>query len=62
MQALAKSVNLFLEFNNFKILDWNWNISKIQAEEKAFWEYSEFNKTQKINSDFEKFSRGVFEK
>ncbi len=62
MEALAKSVNLFLEFNNFKILDWNWNISKIQAEEKAFWEYSEFNKTQKINSDFEKFSREVLEK
>ncbi len=62
MEALAKSVNLFLEFNNFKILDWNWKISKIQAEEKAFWEYDEFNKTQKINSDFEKFSREVLEK
>jgi hypothetical protein len=62
MESLSKSVNLFLEFNKFKILDWNWNISKIEAEEKAFSEYNEFNKTQKINSDFEKFSRDVLKK
>lgn len=62
MEVLSKSVNLFLEFNNFKILDWNWKKSKIEAEDKAFWEYNEFNKTQKINSDFEKFSREVLKK
>lgn len=54
MENLAKSVNLFLEFNNYKILDWNWKISYNKAKQKAFEEYDEFNKTQKINSDFEK--------
>lgn len=54
MESLAKSVNKFLEFNDFKILNNKWKISKKQAEEKAYFEYDEFNKTQKINSDFEK--------
>jgi hypothetical protein len=30
------------------------SISAIQAEEKAFAEYDKFNKTQKIESDFDK--------
>jgi hypothetical protein len=54
MESLSESVNLFLEFNNYKILDWNWKISHDKAKQKAFEEYDEFNKTQKINSDFEK--------
>ena len=54
MEGLAESVNLFLEFNSYKILDWNWKISHDKARQKAFEEYDEFNKTQKINSDFEK--------
>ena len=54
MESLAQSVNKFLEFNDFEILDNKWKISKKQAEEKAYLEYDEFNKMQKINSDFEK--------
>lgn len=54
MEKLAESVNKFLDFNNFKVLEWNWKISKKQAEEKAYNEYDEFNKTQKIISDFDK--------
>lgn len=54
MEGLAESVNLFLEFNSYKILDWNWKITHDKAKQKAFEEYEEFNKTQKINSDFEK--------
>jgi hypothetical protein len=54
MESLSESVNLFLEFNNYKILDWNWKISHDKAKQKAFEEYDEFNKTQKIDSDFEK--------
>jgi hypothetical protein len=54
MKSISESVNKFLEFNNFKILDNKWKISKKQAEQKAFLEYNEFNKDQKINSDFEK--------
>jgi len=53
MEDLAKSVNKFLEFNEYKILDWLWTISHNEAKNKAFIEYDEFNKTQKINSDFE---------
>ena len=54
MEGLAESVNKFLSFNDFKILEGKGSISMKQAEEKAFSEYDEFNKTQKIDSDFEK--------
>lgn len=54
METLASSVNKFLEFNDFKVLDGKGKISYSQAEKKAFVEYDKFNKTQKINSDFEK--------
>ncbi|MGD9553195.1 MAG: virulence RhuM family protein [Arcobacteraceae bacterium] len=54
MQSLANSVNKFLEFNEYKILEDKGNISRNQAEQKAFSEYEEFNKIQKIESDFDK--------
>ena len=54
MQGLAESVNEFLNFRKFKILPNKGKISKAQAEEKATEEYNEFNKTQKIISDFDK--------
>jgi len=54
MQELANSVNKFLDFNNFNILDWKWKVSHEKAQEKAFLEYGEFNKTQKIESDFDR--------
>ena len=54
MELLAKSVNKFLEFNEYKILDNAGNISKLQAERKAIIEYDEFNKHQRIESDFDK--------
>lgn len=54
MAEFAESVNKFLSFNEYRILDDKWQISKAQAEKKALAEYSEFNKTQKIESDFEK--------
>jgi len=54
MESLALSVNKFLEFNEYKILENNGTISRVQAEQKAFSEYAEFNKTQKIESDFDK--------
>ncbi len=55
MEELAESVNKFLEFNDFQILEGKWSISHKQAEEKAFGEYKEYNKTQHIESDFDKF-------
>lgn len=54
MESLADSVNRFLEFNNFKVLENKGKVSKIEADKKAESEYDEFNKTQKIDSDFEK--------
>jgi|SRR6185437_3846966 len=54
MESLANSVNKFLEFNEYKILDNAGHMSKLQAERKAITEYKEFNKTQKIISDFDK--------
>ena len=53
MEELAKSVNEFLEFRKYDILKDNGKISRKQAEEKAENEYEQFNKTQKIVSDFD---------
>lgn len=54
MEQLAESVNKFLSFNEYKILQGKGRISKLQADKKAIKEYEEFNKTQKIISDFDK--------
>lgn len=54
MEEFAASVNEFLAFRKYKILKDNGKISRRQAEEKAAAEYNEFNKTQKIVSDFDK--------
>lgn len=54
MEEFSASVNEFLAFRRYKILKDNGRISRRQAEEKAAAEYNEFNKTQKIVSDFDK--------
>ena len=54
MEEFAKSVNEFLEFRKYDILKDNGKISRKMAEEKAEKEYNEFNKHQKITSDFDK--------
>ena len=54
MEEFAKSVNEFLEFRKYDILKDNGKITKKMAEEKAESEYNEFNKHQKITSDFDK--------
>lgn len=53
MKELAESVNKFLEFNEYQVLDGKGKVSHQEAEQKAFAEYEEFNKTQKIESDFD---------
>lgn len=53
MQQLALSVDKFLNFNEFKILEGKGNVSHRQAVSKAGKEYGQFNKTQKIDSDFD---------
>src|SRR5690554_8215303 len=54
MEALATSVDKFLNFNEFKILEGKGAKSHQQAISKAGKEYDQFNKTQKIISDFDK--------
>ena len=54
MTDMAQSVDKFLSFNEYKLLQGKGRISKKQADKKAIAEYAEFNKIQKINSDFEK--------
>ena len=54
MEQLAESVNNFLTFNQYKNLVGKGKVSKLQADKKAITEYNEFNKTQKIISDFDK--------
>ena len=54
MESFAESVNRFLEFNEYQILEGYGSISRKRAEEKAFAEYDKFNKTQRIESDFDK--------
>ena len=54
MDEFAKSVNAFLEFRKFKILDGKGKISKETADEKAELEYDEFNKHQQVTSDFDR--------
>jgi len=54
MEQIATSVNEFLTFNKYNILDGKGQISKLKAAKKAINEYNTFNKTQKIISDFDK--------
>jgi len=54
MVDFAESVNKFLSFNEYKILDGRGKISKEQADKKALAEYEVFNKTQPIESDFDR--------
>ena len=59
MQSFIASVNEFLAFRKYDILEGKGSVSRKTAESKAFSRYNEFNKTQKINSDFDKFVKGI---
>ena len=54
MEEFATSVNEFLTFRKYQILNDKGKISRQQADTKAEAEYDIFNKTQKIVSDFDK--------
>ncbi|HFI0146080.1 TPA: virulence RhuM family protein [Streptococcus suis] len=54
MQDLADSIDRFLAFQDYELLEGHGQITRQVAKEKARSEYAIFNKTQKINSDFEK--------
>lgn len=59
MKQFAASVNEFLEFRKYDILEGNGRISRNDADNKAFTEYEIFNRTQKIDSDFDKMIRRI---
>ncbi|SMB89017.1 Uncharacterized conserved protein [Pasteurella testudinis DSM 23072] len=59
MQDFAKSIDDFLSFNRYEILQDNGKISHSQATKKAIEEYQAFNKQQKVRSDFDIFIRNL---
>ena len=59
MDQFSASVNKFLEFRNYHILPDKGKISAAESKVKAEQEYDIFNKTQKIDSDFDKQVRGL---
>ena len=54
MEEFAASINEFLEFRRYQILRDKGKRSSIVAREKAEAEYVQFNRTQKITSDFDR--------
>lgn len=54
MESFAESVNKFLSFNEYQILEGYGSVSRKQAEQKAVAEYEKFNKQQRIESDFDR--------
>ncbi|MFR0827349.1 MULTISPECIES: virulence RhuM family protein [Bacteroides] len=61
MEQFAASVNEFLTFRKYQILPDKGRISAAQAKAKAESEYDIFNKTQQIDSDFDKQIRKMLE-
>ena len=62
MAQFSTSVNEFLTFRRYQILPDKGKISAAQAKKKAEEEYDIFNKTQHIDSDFDKEVRGLLGK
>ena len=62
MEIFAESVNKFLAFNEYKILEGYGTVSRQQAEEIAFAEYEKFNKQQCIESDFDREVKKLLKK
>lgn len=62
MKQFAASVDKFLTFNDYKILPDKGRISSAQAKAKAESEYDIFNRTQRIDSDFDKGIRDMLDK
>lgn len=61
MEQFSACVNEFLAFRRFNILPDKGSISAAQAKKKAYQEYDIFNKTQLIDSDFDKLTRKMLE-
>ena len=59
MEQFSTSVNEFLAFRRYQILPDKGKISATEAKQKAENEYDIFNRTQRIDSDFDKEIRGM---
>lgn len=55
MEEFATSVNEFINFRKYDVLNDKGMVTREEANKKAFSEYDIFNKTQKLDSDFDKF-------
>ena len=62
MESFAESVNKFLAFNEYRILEGFGKVTRQQAEQKAFAEYEKFNKQQRIESDFDREVKKLLQK
>ena len=59
MMDFARSIDEFLKFNRYEVLKGHGRISHNNAKQKAISEYQEFNKHQKIVSDFDREIRKI---
>lgn len=59
MEEFSESVNNFLQFRKYKILPDKGKASRKSAQQKAIGEYDIFNKTQRIESDFDKSVKDI---
>lgn len=59
MEDFAESIDAFLAFNRYEILEGSGKISHKTATSKAIDEYKAFNKHQKITSDFDKVIKSL---
>ena len=62
MEGFASSVNEFLAFRRYEVLEGKGSVSNAQARAKAEAEYDEFNKHQRIVSDFDREVERLFGK
>lgn len=61
MKEFSESIDEFLSFRKYQILKNKGSISSSQAKKKAEQEYDVFNRTQKIDSDFDKEVRRLMQ-
>lgn len=59
MKDLANSLDKFIDFNEYKVLDNKGSICKAIADQKAKTEYDKYNKHQPIVSDFDKAVKSI---
>lgn len=61
MKEFSESIDAFLSFRKYQILKDKGSISSSQAKRKAEQEYDVFNRTQRIDSDFDKEVRRLMQ-